>query len=74
MNCLEEISIHTESINLDQLLKWAGVVETGGQVKLMLEESLITLNGVIVNERRKKIRPGDIVKVQGFGEWKVVEE
>ena len=29
---MEKISIHTESIQLDQLLKWAGIIESGGQV------------------------------------------
>ena len=44
---MEKISIHTESIQLDQLLKWAGIIESGGQVRPMLEEKLILVNGNI---------------------------
>ena len=46
---MEKITIHTENIQLDQLLKWAGIVESGGQVKLMLEDEIIKVNGNIDN-------------------------
>jgi ribosome-associated protein len=69
---MEEIEIHSAHINLDQLLKWAGIVETGGQVKLMIDEKLIIVNGMIVFERRKKIMPGDIVEIKGTGKWTVI--
>ncbi len=71
---MESIDITTSVINLDQLLKFAGIVETGGQVKLFVEEGLIWLNGAVVTERRKKIRPGDIVEIKGIGIWKVMLE
>jgi ribosome-associated protein len=71
---LEEVAITTETIQLDQFLKWAGIVETGGQVKLLLEDGLIQLNGVVATERRKKVRPGDTIKIEGLGSWKVVHE
>ena len=50
----ETVSIHTEYIQLDQLLKYANVLSTGGQVKVLLEENKITLNDVvtIANEIR----------------------
>ena len=68
---MEEIEIHSPVIQLDQLLKWAGIVETGGQVKPLLEEGMIKLNGVIVSEKRKKIKPGDVIEIEGVGGWKV---
>lgn len=68
---MEEISIQTPTIQLDQFLKWAGIVETGGQVKLLLEDELITLNGAVVTERRKKLQPGDVIAIEGLGAWKV---
>jgi ribosome-associated protein len=71
---LEEILITTETIQLDQFLKWAGIVESGGQVKLLLEDGLLQINGVLITERRKKVRPGDVVAVEGMGAWKVVHE
>jgi ribosome-associated protein len=68
---VEEIAIHTETIQLDQFLKWAGAAESGGQVKEMVSAGMVTVNGVTVSERRKKLQPGDIVAVKGYGSWKV---
>ncbi len=59
----ETISIHTDYIQLDQLLKYANILATGGQVKELLAEELIMLNGAIVKEKRKKIYPNDIVSI-----------
>lgn len=59
----ETISIHTDYIQLDQLLKYANILETGGQIKELLTEELITLNGTIVTEKRKKIYPNDVVSI-----------
>lgn len=69
---MEDIIIETASINLDQFLKWAAAVESGGQVKPLIEEGLIAVNGTVVNERRKKLYSGDIVTIKGSGSWKVV--
>lgn len=68
---MEEIVIHTETIQLDQFLKWAGAAESGGQVKEMVAAGMVTVNGVTVSERRKKLQPGDVVAVKDFGSWKV---
>ena len=59
----ETISIHTDYIQLDQLLKYANILSTGGQIKELLAEELITLNGTIVTEKRKKIYPNDVVTI-----------
>ena len=59
----ETISIHTDYIQLDQLLKYANILATGGQIKELLAEELITLNGTIVTEKRKKIYPNDVVSI-----------
>lgn len=69
---MEEIAISTPTINLDQLLKWQGIADTGGQAKHMIEEGLVSINKITATERRKKIHPGDEVEVKGVGIWKVV--
>lgn len=71
---MQQIAIQTDKINLDQFLKWAGVVESGGQVKLFIDDGMILVNGVIVQERRKKIYPGDRIEIDGIGSWQVVRE
>lgn len=68
---MEKITIHTENIQLDQLLKWAGAAESGGQVKLMLEDELIKVNGKTETARRRRLYDGDIVELKGAGTWQV---
>lgn len=55
------IFIDTEFIKLQDLLKFAGLVETGGQAKILIQGGYVTVNGEICTMRGKKIRNGDIV-------------
>lgn len=55
------IFIDTEFIKLQDLLKLAGLVETGGQAKILIQDGYVTVNGEICTMRGKKIRNGDIV-------------
>ena len=55
------IFIDTEFIKLQDLLKFAGLVETGGQAKILIQDGYVTDNGEICTMRGKKIRNGDIV-------------
>lgn len=61
----ERIKITTEFIKLDSLLKFAGVVETGGEAKLAIQEGHVTVNGEVCTMRGKKLRPGDRVELGG---------
>ena len=70
----ETISIHTDYIQLDQLLKYANILSTGGPIKELLAEELITLNGTIVTEKRKKIYPNDVVSIRDEISITVVKE
>lgn len=62
----QAVPIHTEYIQIDQLLKLEGVIETGAQVKGLIDDQVITLNGNMVTEKRKKCRVGDVVGVEGL--------
>ena len=53
------MKIHTEYIKLQELLKFAGAVETGGDAKLIIQEGRVTVNGETCTMRGKKMRPGD---------------
>ncbi|MDD5889181.1 MAG: RNA-binding S4 domain-containing protein [Ruminococcus sp.] len=55
------IFIDAEFIKLQDLLKFAGLVETGGQAKILIQDGYVTVNGEICTMRGKKIRNGDIV-------------
>ena len=54
-----QIKIHTEYIKLQDLLKFAGAVETGGDAKLIIQEGRVAVNGEPCLMRGKKLRPGD---------------
>ena len=41
----DRIVIHTEFIKLDALLKYAGLCETGGEAKSVVQEGLVCVNG-----------------------------
>lgn len=63
----EEISISTEFIKLDSLLKFAGAAETGGIAKELILMGKVKVNGEVCLMRGKKIRPGDRVQLDGLG-------
>ena len=63
---MEKITIETEYIKLDSLLKFAAVVGTGGEAKYVISEGMVTVNGEVCTMRGKKLRPGDKVSFQGL--------
>ena len=56
-----EIAITTEFIKLDQFLKFAGCVYTGGDAKGFIQDGYVKVNGEVCTMRGKKLVPGDIV-------------
>ena len=62
---MEKILIHTEFIKLDSLLKLAGLVETGGEAKLLIQNGQVEVNGEVCTMRGKKLRAGDTVTLDG---------
>lgn len=68
----EEVKISTEFIKLDALLKFASLVGSGGEAKMLIQDGKVLVNGEVCTMRGKKIRSGDVVKLEGGGEVKVV--
>lgn len=68
---MEKVYIHTEFIKLQQVLKLAGLIDQGSDVKYYLSEGMVYVNGQQATERGKKIRHGDIVEVKGVGRVEV---
>lgn len=62
---MKEIKIDTEFIKLEQLMKFASMVQTGGEAKMLINQELVLVNGEICTQRGKKIRPGDEVEFDG---------
>ncbi|MFY0546026.1 S4 domain-containing protein YaaA [Brevibacillus sp. H7] len=69
---MQEVSIQTEYIALGQFLKLSGVIDTGGMAKAFLADVPIQVNGEEENRRGRKLYPGDVVAIDGYGQYKVV--
>ena len=63
---MEQITITTEYIKLDALLKYAAAVGTGGEAKQLIAEGLVGVNGETCTMRGKKLYPGDRVDCLGM--------
>ena len=53
------------TIHLDQFLKAHGLVGTGGQAKLLIQDGQVTVNGQVETRRRRQLRAGDVVQFDG---------
>ena len=62
---MKTITITTEFIKLQDLLKLAGAVETGGEAKERIQAGEAAVNGAHCPQRGRKLRPGDVVAFDG---------
>ena len=62
---MDSILIHTDFIKLDAMLKFAGLVETGGEAQLLIQQGQVQVNGEVCTMRGKKLRGGDTVTLAG---------
>ena len=62
---MDSILIHTDFIKLDAMLEFAGLVETGGEAKLLIQQGQVQVNGEVCTMRGKKLRGGDTVTLAG---------
>ena len=62
---MEKIHINTDFIKLDALLKFAGLCETGGEAKELIQGGAVKVNGEVCTMRGKKCRAGDTVELEG---------
>lgn len=69
----EKVTITTEYIKLDQLLKFSGVAMTGADAKDMILSEMVEVDGEICTMRGKKMRSGDSCKVYFEDETVVIK-
>ena len=60
-----DVPIRGEMIRLGQLLKLAGVVGAGGEVKDFLASETVLVNGEPDQRRGRQLHPGDVIAVAG---------
>lgn len=63
---MKEIFIKEEFIRLDSALKFSGVIGTGGQAKMVIQEGLVLVNGQVCTMRGKKLRNNDTVEFEDY--------
>ena len=62
---MEEVRIRDEFIKLGQVLKLAGMVESGVEAKNVIQDGRVKVNGQTEIQRGKKIIPGDVIEYAG---------
>jgi ribosome-associated protein len=60
---MRDIAIRGDMIRLGQLLKLAGVVDSGGELKALLADTDVRLNGEPEDRRGRQLHRGDVVRV-----------
>lgn len=62
---MEIINIRDDYIKLGQALKLAGLVDSGVDAKMDIQEGLVKVNGEVELQRGKKIYDGDVIEYEG---------
>lgn len=60
---MRRVRIHTQTVELGALLKWAQVAPSGGQAKRWIQEGCVRVNGTVERRRRRRVVIGDRVEV-----------
>jgi len=61
MDGIDEFHAREGTIRLGQLLKAAGLVDSGGEAKAVLAAGAVTVNGEVETRRGRQLAPGDVV-------------
>lgn len=69
---MRKIKVETEYIKLDQFLKLAAVVQTGGEAKMLITDGEVLVNGDVCTKRGKKLRVDDTVEIRGHDSFIVI--
>ena len=62
---MKQIGINSDYIKLDQFLKLADIVMSGGEAKVLIMSEDVKVNGEVCTQRGKKLRTGDVVECRG---------
>lgn len=62
---MEEIRIRDEYIRLGQAMKLAGLVGSGVEAKMVIQDGLVLVNGKVDERRGRKLHPGDEFEFEG---------
>jgi hypothetical protein len=70
---VRDVEVRAGGIDLGQLMKFAGLVDTGGDAKALLAEGVVLVNDEVDTRRGRTLRDGDVVTVADEEPVRVVE-
>ena len=59
---MNKVSINREPVELYKVLKFEGLVSTGGEAKMVIAEGMVLVNGEVETRKRKKMVAGDKIQ------------
>jgi len=59
---MREVEINEEPVELYKILKFEGMVPSGGEAKSVIDEGMVKVNGTVETRKRKKIMSGDTIE------------
>ena len=62
---IDDVAIGDEVIRLGQFLKFAGLLDSGGNVKEAILDGLVAVNGEVDRRRGRQLQLGDVVSFEG---------
>lgn len=62
---MKEVEVTQEPVELYKILKFEGMVPSGGEAKLVVGEGMVKVNGKVETRKRKKIVSGDTIEFAG---------
>jgi ribosome-associated protein len=62
---VRDVAIRGDTIRLGQLLKLAGLADSGGEARMLLDEGAVRVNGEPEARRGRQLRDGDVVEAAG---------
>lgn len=62
---MQNIQLHSEPVELNKILKFEGIVGSGGEAKTVIGDGQVKVNGEVETRKRKKIVSGDIIEFMG---------
>ncbi len=62
---MQIVEITREPVELYKILKFEGLVPSGGEAKMFIDDGQVTVNQVVETRRRRKIVSGDVIEFNG---------
>ena len=59
---MRDVEINKEPVELFKILKFEGMVPSGGEAKAVVADGLVSVNGAVETRKRKKIVSGDVIE------------